>query len=103
MVVTGLPGARSPSPAPPMTPAVLGPLEKEVAKLFPGVPVVPKLEIGATDASHLTPAGIPTYGFTGLFFDPDGNGMHGLNERMRVEVLYQGRDFLWNVVNDYLD
>ena len=102
VVVTGLPGARSPSPAPPMTPAVLGPLEKEVAKLFPGVPVVPKLEIGATDASHLTPAGIPTYGFTGLFFDPDGNGMHGLNERMRVEVLYQGRDLLWAVVNDYV-
>lgn len=100
--VTSLPGARDPSPAPPLTPAVMGPLEKEAAKMFPGVPIVPKLEIGATDASHFTPAGIPTYGFTGIFFDPDGNGMHGLNERMRVEVLYQGRDFLWAVVNDYL-
>ena len=102
VTVTAKPGRRDPSPAPPLTPAVMAVLDREAAKTWPGVPVIPKLEIGATDASHFTPAGIPTYGFTGLFFDPDGNGMHGLNERMRVEVLYQGRDFLWAVVNDYL-
>ena len=62
------------------------------------MPVVPQLEIGATDASFMTPAGIPTYGFTAMFFDPDGNGMHGLNERIRAQVLYEGRDALYDLV-----
>jgi len=101
VAVTLLPGARSPAPAPPLTATVMGPLERETAKLFPGVPVVPKLEIGATDASHLTPAGIPTYGFTGMFFGPDGGRMHGLNERLRVSSLYEGRDLLLAVIKDY--
>lgn len=44
----------------------------------------------ATDAVSLTPAGIPTYGISGLFRDPDGNGVHGLNERIRVSSLRTG-------------
>ena len=63
--------------------------------------MIPKLEIGATDASHLTPAGIPTYGFTGMFFDPDGSRLHGLNERIRVRSLYEGRGLLYDLVKDY--
>jgi hypothetical protein len=38
--------------------------------MWPGVPVVPALEPGASDAQFLNPAGIPTYGVTGLFTDP---------------------------------
>jgi hypothetical protein len=29
--------------------------------------------------------GIPTYGATGLFFDADGGGAHGLNEKVKVQ------------------
>ena len=99
--VTILPTGREAAPAPPLTPAILGPIERAAAKHFPGVPVIPKLEIGATDASHLTPAGIPTYGFTGMFFDPDGSRLHGLNERIRVRSLYEGRGLLYDLVKDY--
>ncbi len=86
---------------PPLTPAVMQPILAEAAKHWPGVPVVPQLEIGATDASFMTPAGIPTYGFTAMFFDPDGSRMHGLNERIRVPVLYEGRDALYDLVQVY--
>ena len=34
-------------------------------------------------------------------FDPDGNGIHGLNERIRVDVLYKGRDYLTDLVKAY--
>ena len=78
---------------PPLTPALMQPIMAEAARHWPGVPVVPQLEIGGTDAAFMTPAGIPTYGFTGMFFDPDGSRLHGLNERIRVEVLYQGPRF----------
>ena len=78
--------ARPAAAAPPLTPKVMGPIEKLAAKMWPGVPVVPLLQPGATDGQFLTPAGIPTYGVSGIFGDPDGGGVHGLNERMPVQV-----------------
>jgi acetylornithine deacetylase/succinyl-diaminopimelate desuccinylase-like protein len=89
------------SPAPPLTPTVLDPAKKVAAKLWPGVPVVPSLSTGATDGRFTNAAGIPTYGLTGMFIDPDGGGVHGLNERIRVRSLYEGREFLYEVVKLY--
>ena len=96
--------ARSKEPAksaPALTDAIMGPITRIAARHFPGVPVIPTLEIGSTDAAYLTPAGIPTYGFTAMFFDPDGSRLHGFNERIRTEVVYQGRDMLYDLVRDY--
>jgi acetylornithine deacetylase/succinyl-diaminopimelate desuccinylase-like protein len=89
------------SPPPPLTPAMMGPIEKQAAKLWPGVPIVPILLTGATDGVHTNAAGIPTYGVSGLFGSSDGDGIHGLNERMRVRSLYDGRDFLYGLIKDY--
>jgi acetylornithine deacetylase/succinyl-diaminopimelate desuccinylase-like protein len=89
------------SPAPPLTAALMKPITSEAAKRWPGVPVIPQLEIGATDAAFMTPAGIPTYGFTGMFLDPDGSRFHGLNERIRTQVLYEARDYLTDLVKIY--
>ena len=69
--------------------------------MWPGVPLVPTMATGATDGRFLTHAGIPTYGMSGLFGDPDGGGTHGLNERIRVRSVYEGRDFLHEVVKLY--
>ena len=89
------------SPPPPLTPAIMGPITKQAAKLWPGVPIVPILLTGATDGVHTNAAGIPTYGVSGLFGGSDGDGIHGLNERIRVKSLYQGRDFLHALIQDY--
>jgi len=89
------------SPPPPLTPAIMGPIEKEAAKLWPGVPVVPILLTGATDGVHTNAGGIPTYGVSGIFGGSDGDGIHGLNERVRVKSLYDGRDFLYALIKDY--
>jgi acetylornithine deacetylase/succinyl-diaminopimelate desuccinylase-like protein len=89
------------SPAPPLTPAILDPVKAAAAKIWPGVPVVPTLSTGATDGRFTNAAGIPTYGVTGMFTDPDGNGVHGLNERLRVRSLYEGRDFLFELIQLY--
>jgi len=86
---------------PPLTDAIMKPIVAEAAKRWPGVPVIPQLEIGATDASFMTPTGIPTYGFTAMFLDPDGSRFHGLNERIRVRVLYEARDYLYDLVRTY--
>ena len=87
----------------PLTPVIFKPVEDLAAKMWPGVPVVPFMSAGATDGAFLTPVGIPTYGVSGMFGDPDGNGAHGLNERLRVKSVYEGRDFLYQVVKIYAD
>ncbi|WP_226018565.1 M20/M25/M40 family metallo-hydrolase [Novosphingobium sp. FKTRR1] len=84
--------------APPLDPAITGPVEKLVAKHFPGVPFLPTMLTGATDGVYLEAVGIPTYGVPGYWLDPDGNGLHGLNERIEVASLYQGRDYLTDLV-----
>lgn len=90
-------------PPPPLTPAMLKPIETVAAKLWPGVPSIPTMSTGATDGRFLNAGGIPTYGLSGMFRDPDGGGVHGLNERIRVRSLYEGRDFLYEVVKLYAD
>lgn len=89
------------SPPPPLSDAVMGPIRQVSERMWPGVPVAPGMTVGATDARYTNAAGIPTYGVTGLFADPDGGGAHGLNERIRVRSLYEGRDFLFELVSLY--
>ena len=89
------------SPPPPLTREILGPAEKVSAELWPGVPLVPTMSTGATDGRFTNNAGIPTYGLNGMFRDPDGSGVHGLNERIRVRSLYEGHEYLYRVVKLY--
>ncbi len=91
------------APAPPLTPQVMGPIEKISAEMWPGVPVVPILQAGATDGVALTAGGIPTYGVSGIFLEPNLGNIHGLNERVGVTALYEGRDFLYRLVKIYAD
>jgi acetylornithine deacetylase/succinyl-diaminopimelate desuccinylase-like protein len=88
---------------PPLTSAIMGPIETAAREIWPGTPVIPVLTAGATDGAFLAPVGIPTYGVTGMFGDPDGNGVHGLNERIRVTSLLNGRDFLYRIVKMYAE
>jgi acetylornithine deacetylase/succinyl-diaminopimelate desuccinylase-like protein len=91
------------SPPPPLTPAIMGPLEKLEASHFPGVPVVPMLQPGGTDGQFLNAAGIPTYGIEAVFMGPDLGGIHGLNEYVGVKPLLEGREFMYQLVKLYAD
>jgi acetylornithine deacetylase/succinyl-diaminopimelate desuccinylase-like protein len=103
-VTVTVPEIRGPVAVPaPLTPQIVKPIEKVAHDLWPGVPVVPALEPGASDAQFLNPAGIPTYGVTGIFTDPDGGHIHGLNERVRAQSVYEGRTFLYRLIKLYAD
>jgi acetylornithine deacetylase/succinyl-diaminopimelate desuccinylase-like protein len=91
------------APVPPLTPEVLGVARQVAEGIWPGVPLVPAMATGATDGRYLNAAGVPTYGLSGMFGDPDGGGAHGLNERLRVRSLYDGRDFLYRAVKLFAD
>ena len=92
---------RDGSQAPRLTRQILGPVERAAARLWPGAPIVPTMTAGATDGRYLNTAGIPTYGMSGMFAQPGETNAHGLNEKIRVISLYQGRDFLESIVRDY--
>ncbi len=91
------------SPPPPLTPQILGPVEKLAAQFWPGVPVVPILQPGATDGEFLNAAGIPTYGIEPLFLGRDLDNIHGLNEYVSVQSLMECRDFLYRLVRIYAE
>jgi acetylornithine deacetylase/succinyl-diaminopimelate desuccinylase-like protein len=101
--LTPLQPIRAKSTPAPLDPKVLGPMEKVAAKYFPGVPMIPTMSTGASDALYLIPVGIPTYGVPGFWSGPEGSGAHGLNEHMSVTSVMTGRDYLAELVKTLAD
>ncbi len=90
-----------PGAPPPLSKEVVGPIEKLSADMFPGVAVIPTLSAGATDCRFFTPAGVPCYGVSGMLGDGATGNAHGLNERIRVQSLMEGREFLYRLAKAY--
>jgi acetylornithine deacetylase/succinyl-diaminopimelate desuccinylase-like protein len=88
---------------PPLTRALLGPIEKLTAEFWPGVPVLPILQAGATDGRFTNAIGIPTFGVEPVFIGPDLGHIHGLNEYVGVKSLLEGREFLYRLVKIYAE
>jgi len=78
-------------PAP--LPEVFNPLKATVQTLWPGIPVIPRMETGASDSIYTMNAGIPSYGFSGMGIDRDDDRAHGRDERLRIEDFYKGVQF----------
>ncbi|HEX7914490.1 M20/M25/M40 family metallo-hydrolase, partial [Rudaea sp.] len=97
--LAGDPGIQSPPP--PLSEKIMEPVRKVSESMWPGVAIVPTMSTGATDGRFLNAAGIPTYGLSGMFHDAEGSRAHGLNERIRVKSLLDGRKFLYEVVKIY--
>jgi len=87
-----------PSPASSLTPEIMGPVERVTQAMWPGVPVAPMMATGATDSRYLRAAGIPAYGTSGMFGDVDDIRAHGRDERMLVQSLYEGQEYLYRLV-----
>jgi acetylornithine deacetylase/succinyl-diaminopimelate desuccinylase-like protein len=85
---------RPSAPPSPVSPEMMATIERVTAQVFgDGVPVIPMMNAGATDAVFLRAVGIPTYGITGLFTDPDDVRIHGKDERVTVKSFFQAQEF----------
>jgi acetylornithine deacetylase/succinyl-diaminopimelate desuccinylase-like protein len=80
---------------PPLRPDVFQPLEKVVAKMWPGLPVIPDMATGASDGVYTNAAGMPTYCVSGEAIDRDDIRAHGKDERIPVASFYKGVDFYY--------
>jgi acetylornithine deacetylase/succinyl-diaminopimelate desuccinylase-like protein len=70
---------------------------KAVHVRYPDVTVMPFMESGGTDGMHFRKAGVPTWGVSSLFMQPDDKYAHGLNERVPVKAFYDALDH-WSII-----
>jgi acetylornithine deacetylase/succinyl-diaminopimelate desuccinylase-like protein len=80
---------------PPLRADVMDPLRAIAAKMWPGAPVIPEMETGASDSIYTIAAGLPSYGICGIAIDADDVRAHGKDERLRVSSYYDGVDFYY--------
>jgi acetylornithine deacetylase/succinyl-diaminopimelate desuccinylase-like protein len=92
IIITPIKAAK-PSPPSPFTSEIMQAIDHATQQLWPGLPVVPVMETGATDGLLFRQLGIPTYGITGTATDLDDIRMHGKDERMAVQDFYDGLEF----------
>jgi acetylornithine deacetylase/succinyl-diaminopimelate desuccinylase-like protein len=74
---------------------VLRPLEQVTSEMWPGTPVIPEMETGASDSIHTMAAGLASYGINGVGIDQDDIRAHGKDERVRVSSFYEGVEFYY--------
>jgi acetylornithine deacetylase/succinyl-diaminopimelate desuccinylase-like protein len=81
-------------------PEILRPLEHVSAQMWPGAPVIPDMETGASDSIYTMAAGIPTYGVNGVAIDQDDVRAHGKDERVRTVAFYDGVEFYYRYLKE---
>jgi acetylornithine deacetylase/succinyl-diaminopimelate desuccinylase-like protein len=74
---------------------VFDPLEKVVAQMWPGIPVIPDMSTGASDGVYTNAVGMPTYCVSGEEYDRDDVRAHGKDERIGVTAFARGVDFYY--------
>jgi acetylornithine deacetylase/succinyl-diaminopimelate desuccinylase-like protein len=92
--VDAAPDLKAMTPPPPRA-DVFAALKAVAAKFWPGVPIVPEMETGASDSIHTMAAGIPSYGVNGALIDRDDVRAHGRDERLRVSAFDDSAAFYY--------
>jgi acetylornithine deacetylase/succinyl-diaminopimelate desuccinylase-like protein len=87
-----------PSPPSPLREDVMRPVERLAGEMWQGVTVVPEMSMGATDGLFTRNAGIPTYGVSAIFDDPNDVRAHGRDERVGVKAFHDAAEFWYRLV-----
>ncbi len=72
---------------------VLGPLTSVTQTIWPGLPVTPVMETGASDSIYFAQAGIPSYGYSAIALERDDVRAHGRDERLPLDSYWKSLDF----------
>ena len=74
---------------------VFDPLTRIAHEIWPGIPVVARMENGASDSIYFSQAGIPCYGFSAIALERGDDRAHGRDERIPVDSYWKSLDFLY--------
>ena len=75
---------------------VFEPLTRITQALWPGVPVTPVMENGASDSIYFAQAGIPCYGYSAIALSREDERAHGQDERLPVDSYWKSLDFFYS-------
>ncbi len=82
---------------------VFEPLTRLTQAIWPGVPVTPVMENGASDSIYFAQAGIPCYGYSAIALERDDDRAHGQDERLPVDSYWKSLDFFYAFAKDLGD
>ena len=91
----------TPSPPSPLPAPLEQTIRSVVVSIWGSVLLVPTMDTGASDGLYLRNAGIPVYGVSGYFADPNipaDTRAHGLNERIGVKAYYDQLEFTYRLL-----
>jgi len=83
----------APAPDSPYDPALFARLTKVVQGMWPGVPVQPHMDLGASDSVFTRTAGMPSYAVGAIWSDVDDNRAHGRDERISTRAFAEAVEF----------
>jgi len=89
------PERKAMAPPPPIA-EVFAPLTQLTQTLWPGVPVTPVMENGASDSIYFAQAGIPCYGYSAIALERDDERAHGQDERLPIDSYWKSLDFFYS-------
>lgn len=75
---------------------VFEPLTRLTQAIWPGTPVTPVMENGASDSIYFAQAGIPCYGYSALALEREDDRAHGQDERLPVDSYWKSLDFFYS-------
>ena len=75
---------------------VFEPLTRLTQALWPGTPVTPVMENGASDSIYFAQAGIPCYGYSAIALERDDDRAHGQDERLPIDSYWKSLDFFYS-------
>jgi acetylornithine deacetylase/succinyl-diaminopimelate desuccinylase-like protein len=93
-------GQRQAAPESPLSPEVMGAVERVTQSMWPGVIVLPVMDPWSSDGRHFRLAGYPVYGISGVFYDIDDVRSHGKDERVSTQSFYEGVEFMYRLMKE---
>jgi acetylornithine deacetylase/succinyl-diaminopimelate desuccinylase-like protein len=90
---------RPAGPDAPLDSELYSSIEKVTRRMFPGSHVVPEMAVGGTDSMPLLAKGVKAYGLMPFPLpDSERHGVHGNDERLKIEALGRGVELLYRVI-----
>ena len=93
-------GDTTEAPASPMRPDLIAALGAAMKASWPGVPIVPNQDSGASDSVWFRALGVPSYGIGPTFGKDSDEFSHGLNERIALSNTAPGITYYLSLFTD---
>jgi acetylornithine deacetylase/succinyl-diaminopimelate desuccinylase-like protein len=90
--------ASQPAPDSPPDAALFARFSEAIHAEWPGVEIMPSMDLGASDSIYTRAAGLPSYGLSAVWGNIEGNGEHGLDEHITGQRFYEGVQFEYGLM-----